>query len=430
MGVARRARAARTMSAHRRPVPPALPGHPSRRGVRLGALALLGALLAAAGCAPVTTPPPAPPAPAAVARAAAYVPPAGDRWERRRAADVGMDSVALAAAVAHARAHEIDWLRDMAVQVTRNFPTEPYPEIIGPVRDRGAQNGIVLRHGFIVAEWGDTERVDMTFSVAKSYLATVAGLALDDGRIRSLDDSVRGYLRPELFGATLFDDPHNRGITWRHLLTQTSEWQGTLWDKPDVADRRRGRDRTLQPPGTFWEYNDVRVNLLALALLHVWRRPLPDVLRERVMTPIGASPTWEWHGYRNSFVELDGRRVPSVSGGGHWGGGLWASTRDHARFGLLMLRRGQWGGRQLLSERWVREATTPTEIRPNYGKLWWLNTARAQYRSASPESFFALGAGGNVIWIDPAHDVVAVLRWSDTRQVDEFVRLVTGAVRD
>ena len=123
------------------------------------------------------------------------------------------------------------------------------------------------------------------------------------------------------------------------------------------------------------------------------------------------------------------RRVQSVSGGGHWGGGLWASTRDHARFGLLMLRGGQWQDRQLLSPEWMRLATTPVGIRPNYGALWWLNTNRAQYRSASPESFFALGAGGNVIWIDPANDVVAVIRWTDTRQIDEFIRLVTAAVR-
>src|SRR5688500_15011177 len=193
---------------------------------------LAALVLATARCAPAPAPasptpaasPTASPAAAPAASPAApalYFPEPGDRWQRRRAADVGMDSAALAAAVAHARASEIGWLRDMAVQVTRNFPNEPYPDIIGPVRDRGEQNGIVLRRGYIVAEWGDTERVDMTFSVAKSYLATVAGLALDDGRIRSLDDSVRGYLRPDLFGADLFDDGRNRGITWRHLLTQT-----------------------------------------------------------------------------------------------------------------------------------------------------------------------------------------------------------------
>ena len=61
--------------------------------------------------------------------------------------------------------------------------------------------------------------------------------------------------------------------------------------------------------------------MLALAALHVWRRPLPQVLRDMVMNPIGASNTWRWHGYENSWVVIDGLNVQSVSGGGHWGGG-------------------------------------------------------------------------------------------------------------
>ena len=385
-------------------------------------LALALTLAASLACAPAPTPATTPAA--AVAGTATYFPEPGEAWQRRRPADVGMDSAALAAAVAHAQASEIAWDRDMGVQIRRNFPNEPYPDIVGPYRDRGGQNGIVLRRGYIVAEWGDTRRVDMTYSVAKSYLGTLAGLALDAGLIRSVDDPVRAYVKD---GG--FDSPQNAPITWRHLLNQTSEWEGTLFGKPDVADRRRGYTRTLNAPGTFWEYNDVRVNRLALSLLRVWSRPLPEVLKERVMDPIGASDTWEWHGYDSSWVELDSRRVQSVSGGSHWGGGFWATTRDHARFGYLMLRRGRWNDRQLLSEEWIRLATTPAELRPNYGALWWLNTGRAQYRSASPESYFALGAGGNVIWVDPATDVVAVLRWTDTRQVDEFVRLVTAAVK-
>jgi CubicO group peptidase (beta-lactamase class C family) len=281
----------------------------------------------------------------------------------------------------------------------------------------------VLRNGYIVAEWGDTRRVDMTFSVAKSYLSTTAGLAFDRGLIRDLHEPVGRLVQD---GG--FDGERNGAITWHQLLTQTSEWEGTLWDKPDVADRRAGRDRALQAPGTFWEYNDVRVNRTALALLRVWRKPLPDVLRDEVMTPIGASNTWEWHGYRNSTVTVDGRPMESVSGGGHWGGGVWASTRDHARFGYLFLRRGEWNGRRLLSEKWIDLATTPTPIKPVYGYMWWLNTGQEQFPAATPRSFFALGAGGNVIWIAPELDVVVVIRWLDGRQTNEFMRRVVAAV--
>ncbi|MGH7559478.1 MAG: serine hydrolase domain-containing protein [Gemmatimonadales bacterium] len=354
-----------------------------------------------------------------------YFPPPGDAWERRAPSAVGMDSAAVAAAVAHAQASEINWSLDMAEQLRLNTAREPYPDILGPFKDRGRPTGLILRHGYLVAEWGDTRRVDMTFSVAKSYLSTVAGVAFDQGLFRDVDEPVT---RTVTDGG--FDSPHNAAITWRMLLTQTSEWEGTLWDKPDVADRREGRDRTLRPPGTFWEYNDVRVNRLALAVLRLFREPLPEVLRRKIMDPIGASDTWVWHGYRNSYVEIDGKRIQSVSGGGHWGGGVWATTRDHARFGYLMLRRGEWAGRRLLSERWIDLATTPTPIRPGYGYLWWLNREPPRYGAASRSSFFALGAGGNVIWIDPEHDLVVVARWLAGNQTNELMRLVTAAIRD
>jgi CubicO group peptidase (beta-lactamase class C family) len=386
---------------------------------------LLAALtaLVLAGCAPAISSSGGSTAQSADPRDTLYYPPAGS-WATRRAVEVGMDSAKLAAAVAFHIANESQYLRDLGEQVKRNTAQEPYPEILGPTKERTGANGVVIRHGYIVAEWGDTRQVDMTFSVSKSYLATTAGLALDRGLIPDFQAPV----------ARLVDDggfasDHNARITWHQLLNQTSEWEGVLWDKPDVADRRRGRNRKLNAPGTFWEYNDVRVNRTALALLRVWKRPLPQVLKEFVMDPIGASDTWEWHGYRNSVVEINGRRMESVSGGGHWGGGVWANTRDHARFGLLHLRRGRWAGRQLLSERWIDLATTPTDIRPVYGYMWWLNSDRAQYPSAPASSFFALGAGGNVIWIDPAHDLVAVIRWTDTRKIDEFMKLVVEGIR-
>jgi CubicO group peptidase (beta-lactamase class C family) len=193
---------------------------------------------------------------------------------------------------------------------------------------------------------------------------------------------------------------------------------------------KKGTHRDLQPPGTFWEYNDVRVNRLSLALLRLWRRPLPEVFRELVMEPIGASPDWEWHGYRNSYVEIDGRRMQSVSGGSHWGGGVRIHTRDQARIGLLLLRGGEWDGEQILSRDWIERMRQPCPLFPQYGYLWWLNTDRRWLPSASATSYFASGAGGNLTWIDPEHDIVAVLRWIDPAARDGFIQRVVAAIRD
>ena len=118
------------------------------------------------------------------------------------------------------------------------------------------------------------------------------------------------------------------------MLRQTSDWEGTLWGKPDWADRPKGNpaEWTTRPrhkSGSVYEYNDVRVNALALAALNVWRRPLPQVLKETIMDPIGASSTWRWFGYENSWIVLDGVPVQSVSGGGHWGGGMYHQCLRH-----------------------------------------------------------------------------------------------------
>lgn len=358
----------------------------------------------------------------------AYFPGPGDEWETRSPSEAGMDPDAVAAAVAFAVSHESPFGHDLREYLEqRGLAAGPYGEIIGPLKDRGAPNGLILRDGYIVAEWGDTERVDMTFSITKSYLSTVAGLAWDDGRIRDVDDPVAGYLEPGQ-GGELFAEPHNAPITWHQLLTQTSEWEGALWGKPDVADRRRGADRPLQEPGTFWEYNDVRVNLTAYCLLRLFGRSLPEVLRELVMDPIGASNSWQWHGYESSWVTVGGRRVQSVSGGGHWGGGMWISSRDQARFGYLFLRRGRWRERQLVSDEWVQLATTPSAVEPSYGYMWWLNTGHRMWEGLPESSFAALGAGTNAIWIDPEDNLVVVVRWIDRDGLGEFLAMVKAAV--
>ena len=364
-----------------------------------------------------------------------------DDWERVEPAAAGLDPAPLAGAVAFARAHESRWPKSLFTEDGRYYPTvyvdegPPWNELTGPVRGWAGPSGLLLRGGRIVAEWGDTRRVDMTFSVAKSYLAILAGLALHDGLIRSLDDPVRGSALDDGF-----DAPGNREITWRHLLQQTSEWEGTLWGKPDAVDRnrvvapgatdnsRKGQARDLRPPGTHFEYNDVRVNRLALSLLQVFRRPLPEVLRARVMAPIGASDMWQWHGYRDSWVEINGARMPSVSGGGHWGGGLWASTRDHARFASLVHRRGVWAGKTLVPADWIDALRTPSAANPGYGLLWWLNTGRALYPSAPAASLFALGGGSHVLWLDPDHDLVMVARWVDKPEVDGLLARVLASL--
>jgi CubicO group peptidase (beta-lactamase class C family) len=384
---------------------------------------------------------------------AQYVPPAGE-WERREPGAVGLDAAALEAAVSFARSNEADAPRDLLEAHYRGFAREPFGEAVGPFRTRGPQTGVIVKDGYIVAEWGAPERVDMTFSVTKSFLSTVVGLAVAEGLIRDVDEPVGPYLPPILlpagdgeperesgagFGArrpvTLFDSEHNRQITWSHLLRQTSDWEGTLWGKPDWSDRpsrdpSEWRTRERPAPGTVYEYNDTRVNLLALAATLVWREPIQEVLLEEVMRPIGASPTWRWHGYENSWILLDGVNVQVPSGGGHWGGGMFISAYDQARFGLLTARHYRWGDRRILPESWWELATTPTEAEPGYGFMnFFLNTGRERLPSAAEGTWVHLGSGTNMIYCDPANDLVVVARWIDRGAMDGLVERVLAALR-
>src|SRR2546425_5214019 len=356
---------------------------------------------------------------------AVYYPAAGEAWQHKPPEAVGMDGALLDQAVAYAKTQASTIPADFSTQV------ETFGRVLGPLpKERGATNGMIVRNGYIVAEWGDTKRVDPTYSVAKSFLSTLCGLAADRGMIKSVHDPMKQYATD---GG--YDTPHNAKVTWENHLQQTSEWEGSMWGKNSnflgVEEFGRGqrRPRAIQEPGAYWEYNDVRINRMALTLLEVWQKPLPRVLKDEIMDRIGASNTWQYHGYFNSTVMINGKQMESVSGGTRWGGGLWINTRDEARFGYLFLRRGTRKDRQIISENWIRMATTPTTIGQDYGYLWWLNTKRRQYPSTPATSFAALGNGSNTIWIDPEHDLVVVWRWHRDRSADEFFKRILAAVQ-
>jgi len=349
-------------------------------------------------------------------------------WEIKKPEEVDMNPQLIKQAVAYAVKNQNKGPKDLAAAIWNSFGREPDFHMLGPTKHRGDSNGMIIRHGYIIAEWGDTRRVDMTFSVTKSYLSTVAALALDTGLIRDLQDAVGLYVRDGKF-----DSEHNAKITWHHLLQQTSDWEGMLFGTPDWADRPVPQDkpemwqrRELHEPGSFMKYNDVRVNLLAYCLLQVWRRPLPQVLREYVMDPIGATNTWRWHGYENSWELVDGVKIQSVSGGGHFGGGMFICTRDHARFGLLFLRQGTWEGKQLFPKKWIRKLRVPAEADPVYGYMWWLNTGRQSLKDVPEHVYYAAGFGGNYIVIDEKNDLVIVTRWLPS--LNDFLKIVFKAI--
>jgi len=351
-----------------------------------------------------------------------YFPPPG-QWQKKAPAEVGMDAAKLQQAVEYAQSHGSSW--DFEKDQVRTFgvPLGPLP------KQRAATNGIILRHGYIVAQFGDTKAADPVYSVAKSFLSTVASVAVERGLIKDVNDPVFKYVND---GG--YDSEHNRKITWRNHLQQESEWEGTLWGKnanfigAEQFGAGERKPRAIQEPGSFYEYNDVRINRFSLSLLRLFGAGLPDVLKAEIMDPIGASQDWHWHPYNNSMVEIGGRQIGSVSGGTRWGGGLWIDSEDLARFGLLILNHGRWRDRQLVSEQWLKDAVKPSAHGPDYGYLWWLNTRKQQWPSGPATSFAAIGNGANTIWIDPEHDIVFVWHWHQGQAMDGMIQRIVAAV--
>ncbi|MEN9598625.1 MAG: hypothetical protein RL596_936 [Bacteroidota bacterium] len=350
-------------------------------------------------------------------------------WQTKSASALKLNQTLLDSAVKLAIVNENKVDKDLRIAILKSYANEPDYKIIGPTKERGGPAGLIIKDGYIVAKWGDVNSVDMTFSVTKSFLSTTAGLAIDKGLIKNVNDRVTNYVWDESFKST-----HNSKITWDHLLTQSSDWSGTLFGLHDWADRppRTGtmddwKKRPFNEPGNFYKYNDVRVNLLAYSLLQVWRKPLPVVLKEKIMDPIGASTTWRWYGYENSFVNIDGLMMQSVSGGGHHGGGLFINTTDMARFGLLFLRNGKWNSQQLVSEKWVNTVQQSSTANKEYGYLWWLNSTY-KWKNVPSSVYYAAGYGGNYIVIDKTHDLLIVTRWIDDNKIGEVVGLVIQSI--
>jgi CubicO group peptidase (beta-lactamase class C family) len=344
-------------------------------------------------------------------------------WQHRAPSELGLDRDKLRLAVAYAEANGSAW--DFEKDQVRTFGA-----VLGPLpKTRASTNGIILRHGYIAAEFGDTRAADPVYSAAKSFLSTVCSLAVARGLIDNVDDPVAQYIHD---GG--YDSPHNAKITWKNHLQQTSEWEGDLWGKNadfvgvEQFGNGRREPREIHEPGTYYEYNDVRINRLSLSLLRLFGKGLPEVLKAEIMDPIGASADWRWLGYDNSVVEIGGRQIASVTGGTRWGGGLWIDSQDMARFGLLILNRGKWDKRQLVSAAWLKDAVTPSEHGPDYGYLWWLNTQKKQWPSGPSSSFAALGNGSNCIWIDPEHDIVFVWHWYRNQAMDGMVQRIVAAV--
>jgi len=348
-------------------------------------------------------------------------------------------TLSLQAAVSFIQNCETPWSRDTSPPwgIHESDPV-PYNRLYGPVHGRGPVSGVIFHKHVLMAEWGESHKADLTFSVAKTYLALLAGLAFDQGLLPDVHEPV--IRKCPGIG---FEGVRLSQITWHHLLQQTSEWEGTclgipeqvdryrfLTYQPGVADGIKGDARALGQPGSRFEYNDVRINQLSLALLHLFKRPLPEVFEEYFRKPLGCQDSFQWAGYEQGWADVNGQRMMSVPGGSHWGGGVSISTTDQALIGLMLMSNGHYKGQQILSEKWLAMMQRPCDVAPYYGYLIWLNNDGALFKNAPRSSWFAIGAGSSITWVDPKLELVCVMRWIDAAKTNDCIAHVMQSLKN
>ena len=279
---------------------------------------------------------------------------------------------------------------------------------------------LILHDGKVLFEqyWnGNTkDSKHISFSVAKSYLSALVGIAFDENLINSMDDTVEKYL-PEFKGTGY------EGVTIKNLLQMSS---GIAFNE-DYADpnsdiNKFGRAtakgmsfkefamglKNGREQGTYNHYVSLDSQVLALIVESVTNMPLRDYLYKKIWSKIG--------------TESDAYYITDNSGADMALGGLNATLRDYAKFGYLYLNNGSWMGEQIVPRQWVIDSHTPDaphlmpdagdkELSSNewgYGYQWWV--------PGNPiTDYTAHGIFNQFIYVDPESNVVIAKTSSNHR---------------
>ena len=263
---------------------------------------------------------------------------------------------------------------------------------------------------------GSASTVNRCFSVTKSVLSALIGIAIAEGKLGGINDAIKQHL-PKLAHSPLGD------ISIGHLLQMHSgiEFAEGIFPWSDDVKSYHSPNcraaafaaRVTDPIGSFFHYNDYHPFLLAMILEHATGGPVSSFLEhalwQRIGTQLPASVSYDSEASRLEHMES----------------GLNACALDLAKFGLLYLNRGNWFGRQVIPETWIDESTGPAGARTDahyfryYDKLPWgriLATGRYYYKylwwgyqvNQSEHDYFAMGVLGQHIYVSPGTRTVIV----------------------
>lgn len=282
----------------------------------------------------------------------------------------------------------------------------------------GVHELAIVRHGRMIWQGDDIDKLHGVWSFTKVFTSTALGLLIDDGKC-TLDTKAADIL--PAMAATY---PQ---VTLRHFATMTSGYravgdeQGSYSHGASVTPFDPNPNPLFRPPGSHFAYWDSAMNQFANALTRIAGEALEDLMQRRIADPIGMNRAkWDW----GDWGKIDGLVVNG--GSGNKTGPMKISTREAARFGLLFLNRGNWNGKQLLSERWVDAATRvqvpasvphgfaerSSEGPGEYGFNWWVNgikpDGKRKFPGAPPNTYCGAGHNNNRCFVIPEWNMVIV----------------------
>ena len=286
---------------------------------------------------------------------------------------------------------------------------------------------VVIRNDTIVYETyrdGFTaSTIHNSFSVAKSVLSALVGIAVGEGKIKSLDDPITSYL-PELRGRSAF-----AGVTVRHLLEMKSGLRYTEAEGGPIASFRSDEARVYYSanlpktlagakretmPGTRWRYKDTDAELLGWVLSRATGQTVSAYTEEKLWRRIGTEHDATW-----SLDRRDGQEKTSSA--------FNAVARDFARFGRLYLEGGRWNGEQIVPADWVAgSAAVDTTRAPEISNWWQMQHTMYWWHpiQAPAREYYADGSHGQRIYVDPATRTVIVQLANDSRHDFPFRKVV------
>ena len=286
----------------------------------------------------------------------------------------------------------------------------------------GSTAVIVIHHGAIVGEWGDTAAKTPLASVRKSLLSALIGIAAERGQI----DLTKNLAQLGIDDSEPSLSADEKTATVRDLLqARSGVYHAALYETAGMAARRP--PRLSHKPGTFWYYNNWDFNTLGAVYEHATRHSIFDAFDSEIARPIGMQ---DYKPADGQYVTGEASVYPAYP--------FDMSARDLARFALLYLHHGKWRDRQIVPASWVEESTRPYSqswFGPGYGYLWWtgfFDDSIAPAVKVPQGTFFAWGAGGQFAFVMPAHDLVVVHRAprqsdADLRPIGRLLWLVLEA---